>query len=158
MEAYGYIYLTFNKTNNKIYIGQHKGHWDSKYFGSGKILKQAIKKYGIENFDCYPLCLAFSKEELNQLEIDFISYYRPEYNITKGGEGCSCSLPKTEEHKRKIGEGNKGKVRSEEARKKNSEAHKNQIPWNKGKTNIYSEETKRKISDTLKKNKIKRVA
>lgn len=41
---------------------------------------------------------------------------------------------------------------SEETRRKLSEARKGKIPWNKGKTGIYSEETKQKISNTLKEN------
>jgi hypothetical protein len=59
-------------------------------------------------------------------------------------------IPKSEEHRRKIGEALKGKVRgplSEEHRKKLSESHKG-IFRNKGK--IVSEETKLKISQTLK--------
>jgi hypothetical protein len=162
MEAYGYIYLTVNKINNKKYIGQHKGHWDSKYFGSGKILKRATKKYGIEFFDCYPLCLAFTKDELNQLEIDFIEYYKPEYNIAKGGQGGNVGKeaykkrseiltgrkrkPFTKEHKQKISIANKGKKRepfSEETKRKMGESKIGKKYW-LGKH--HSEETKRKIS------------
>lgn len=40
----GYIYKTTNILNNKIYIGKHSSNtYDPTYFGSGKILKQAIK-------------------------------------------------------------------------------------------------------------------
>lgn len=50
---YGYIYKTTNLINNKIYIGQHKvkeEKIDNSYYGSGKLIIQAIKKYGKENF------------------------------------------------------------------------------------------------------------
>jgi group I intron endonuclease len=88
METYGYIYITTNKFNGKRYIGQHKHkNWDSKYIGSGKYLKRAIKKYGLENFTCFPLAWAWNKNELNKLEIDYIAHYKPEYNLTKGGDG-----------------------------------------------------------------------
>jgi hypothetical protein len=40
--------------------------------------------------------------------------------------------PFSEEHKRKIGLGNKGKIKSEETRKKLSESLKGRIVWNKG--------------------------
>lgn len=43
------IYITTNLINNKKYLGSDK-HNNPKYYGSGKLLKLAIKKYGIENF------------------------------------------------------------------------------------------------------------
>jgi len=45
---------------------------------------------------------------------------------------------------------NKGKHPSEKIKQKISESLKGNIPWNKGKTDIYSEETKRNISRSLK--------
>jgi len=45
------IYKTTNLINKKIYIGIHKCiDYDDGYLGSGKILKQAIQKYGKSNF------------------------------------------------------------------------------------------------------------
>jgi len=58
--------------------------------------------------------------------------------------------PFSEEHKRKIGEGNRGKVHSKEQNKQHSDSLKGSIPWNKGKTNIYSEEILLKISINTK--------
>ena len=49
---YGYVYKITNKTNNKIYVGQHKAdHFDESYFGGGVIITSAVNKYGKENFD-----------------------------------------------------------------------------------------------------------
>ncbi len=45
---------------------------------------------------------------------------------------------------------NLGKKRTAESKAKSSESHKGQIPWNKGKTEIYSDESKRKMSDAKK--------
>jgi hypothetical protein len=114
MDACGYIYITTNTINGKRYIGKHQSQeFDKKYLGSGKILKQAIKKYGIENFACFPLAWCWSLEELNQLEIDYIAHYRPEYNISAGGDGGNmlmyASEEKKEERKKKISSSNKGK-------------------------------------------------
>lgn len=50
---YGYIYRITNKVNGKTYIGQRKLALDKswrQYMGSGVAIKDAIKKYGAENF------------------------------------------------------------------------------------------------------------
>ena len=84
------IYKTINKINNKIYIGK-----DSKdkldYYGSGLILKRAIKKYGMENFEKEILQECTSQEELNEAEKYWIkkenSLIPNGYNIAFGGAG-----------------------------------------------------------------------
>lgn len=47
----GFVYMWTNKINNKKYIGSHIGDIDDGYIGSGKHFLNAIKKYGIENFE-----------------------------------------------------------------------------------------------------------
>ena len=90
----GYIYLTTNLINNKMYVGKHESQkYDSKYYGSGKILQKAIEKYGIENFKNEILYEADSIEELNIYEKKYIMEYRKKfgknnlYNIANGGDG-----------------------------------------------------------------------
>ena len=140
-EIYGYIYMTKNQINGKRYIGQHKSsEWDNYYFGSGKLLKRAIKKYGKENFTCQPLVWALSKEQLDEQEIYFIYYHKPEYNITPGGEGFgggeknpmwgkvgdkhpAFGYKHTEEHKQKMSELKKGKKRPEISEKMKGKNH-----------------------------------
>ena len=45
-----YVYQITNKINNKIYIGKRKYKGENplldSYMGSGKLIKEAIKKYG----------------------------------------------------------------------------------------------------------------
>lgn len=52
----------------------------------------------------------------------------------------------SEESKKKMSQLAKGRKHSDETKKKLSKAHKGQIPWNKGKTNVYSTETRRRMS------------
>jgi hypothetical protein len=53
-------------------------------------------------------------------------------------------------YRKRITEFNRGKHPSEETRIKLSEIHKGQIPWNKGKTGIFSKETIMKMSEVHK--------
>jgi len=99
------IYKTTNLINNKIYVGQDKNNCPT-YLGSGKVLKQAIKKYGIENFKKEILSTCASKEILNKLEIFWIEYLNAGnrgigYNIAKGGTGGDVFSNKTKEEKEK---------------------------------------------------------
>lgn len=50
---YGFIYITTNLINGKKYIGKRKctfNEYDDSYLGSGKLLLQAVEKYGKSNF------------------------------------------------------------------------------------------------------------
>ena len=88
-----YIYLTTNLINGKIYIGQHKSEkYDSSYYGSGKILKSAINKYGIENFSKVILKFFDDKKSAEEYERFLVNeeYVNREdtYNLTIGGNVC----------------------------------------------------------------------
>ena len=105
---FGYIYLTTNLINGKVYVGKHKSsHYDKNYIGSGTILNKAIKKYGKNNFSCEILYKANSLEELNLKEIEFISLYKQLYknscyNVATGGDGGDTISNKTFEEKEKF--------------------------------------------------------
>jgi len=159
------IYRITNLINCKTYIGQHKYKetpYDN-YMGSGKLLLQAYKKYGKENFIKEVIVANIKdKETINKLEIKYIEFERKSngngcYNIADGGDGGSLG----EEWQRKVAEANirnhKGKPLSNEIRKKIAETLKGNVPWNKGKLGYnkghsVSEETRNKISDKLKGN------
>ena len=89
----GYVYITTNLINGKIYIGQHKvenNRKDENYLGSGKILLEAVKKFGKENFSNEILCWCETEEEMNEKEIFYIEQYHStvtdgNYNISAGG-------------------------------------------------------------------------
>jgi len=86
------IYKTTNLINGKIYIGAHSTSvLNDGYLGSGKYLKRAIKKYGIENFKREILHLFNTKEEMFSKEreivtVDFIEENNT-YNLKIGGSG-----------------------------------------------------------------------
>lgn len=162
---YGYIYLIVNNVNGKTYVGQRKTmkKWNSdKYMGSGKYLKNAQSKYGIENFEKFLIQYCVDKDELDKQEKFWIAHYRAlgkaEYNIADGGVGNTGKGywygkkrgPMSEEQKRKISETEKGKKpyeMTEDIRKKMSSSKKgNQHMLG----HHHSEETKRKISESKK--------
>lgn len=121
---------------------------DDGYMGSGKLLHKAYQKYGLECFSKEVIQFYTSEVELNQGEIYWIAKFNSTdqnigYNLTYGGDGCIA----TEETKRKISEGLKGKPLSEEHRRKLSEGHKGEKNGFFGK--CHNKETRRKISESL---------
>ena len=86
------IYKTTNVISKKYYIGCHQtDNLDDGYLGSGKHLKRAIKKYGIENFTFEILHILPTKEEMFQLERELVNESVVKdplsYNLKIGGSG-----------------------------------------------------------------------
>jgi hypothetical protein len=143
------------------------------YFGSGKILKQAIKKHGKASFKKTILQIFDSIEEMLNAESVVVDKYfvlrEDTYNLKTGGlcgglVGANNPMfgkHLSEEHKKQISAVHKGLKHTQESRLKMSESHKG----NKGncgrklteehkkniskkiKGRILSEEHKRKISE-----------
>lgn len=115
INPYGFIYITTNLINGKKYIGKKlfiKGRWNT-YLGSGTYLKKAIKKYGKDNFVKEIVAIAYSKEELDKLEIEFINIHnavesKDYYNITYGGDLGFTGLQHSDETKTKMSIRQKG--------------------------------------------------
>ena len=80
MKPIGFVYLTTNIVNGKIYVGQYTFKADKRlnanYLGSGTVIEQAIKKYGRENFKRRILKLCYTVNQLNGYE----TYYTLKYN------------------------------------------------------------------------------
>lgn len=137
--------------NGKRYYGLTKQKNPTKRWRSGhgyiknKHFYRAIKKYGWNNIEHIVTHDNLTEHEAKLLEQYMIQWYdtanrKNGYNISLGGEGGNgCN--RSEEHKRRISEANKGHVVSEEARERIREG-------NKGK--IISEETRKKISEAGK--------
>lgn len=142
---YGYIYKTTCLTNNIIYVGQKKSskYLGQKYLGSGKILKQAIEKYGRNNFKVELLEECSTFEELNQKEIYWIEKFNSTnkdigYNITTGGQGTPGVDPGYHQ-------GMKGKHQSEYQKQRARES------IGKVKQTLNTPEIKQKLSESAKK-------
>lgn len=141
------VYKIVNKINNKIYVGQDEKN-NPKYYGSGHLIKRAIKKYGIENFEKHILEICENKNMLNEKEkywIKNLNSTNPEigYNIAEGGHGGNTY---TEETKKRISNFFKNRKFSEETLKKRSESRKNK--------KIHTPESKLKISNAHKGKKL----
>jgi hypothetical protein len=87
-----YLYEVKNKINGKVYVGVHKTqNLNDGYMGSGKVLKRAIEKHGVENFtktilehfDSAEAMYAREKEVVNE---DFLNR-DDTYNLRCGGLG-----------------------------------------------------------------------
>ena len=107
-EVYGIIYL-HESPSGGIYVGQTihsidyrtRRHCESANRGSTCIFHNAIRKYGIDKFTSKIIAVAYSKKELNDLEIYYIKYYNSYYknddgtnndkgyNMTIGGEATN---------------------------------------------------------------------
>lgn len=167
------IYKTTNVLNEKFYIGKHQTkNLDDGYLGSGKLLKRAIKKHGIENFKKEILHVFDTEEEMNAKEKELVVLSEASYNLCPGGHGgfgYINSLPTTKENRSNAGK--LGKIALEE-KKKNDFNYKLKVTKNHsdglkrshkngnghitekflkhftGKT--HSEEWKKKHSETMK--------
>ena len=86
------IYKVTNTLNGKIYIGKHQTKdLNDGYMGSGKYLKRAIQKHGIENFIKEILYIFNTEAEMNAREAELVSeefcLREDTYNICVGGHG-----------------------------------------------------------------------
>ena len=108
LDPYGFIYITTNRVNGKRYIGQKmfRHRWRN-YLGSGTISKRAISKYGKQNFSREIIAIAYSKDELNLMETEFINNHDAidsldYYNISSGGDAFNAGLHFSDEHRKKM--------------------------------------------------------
>ncbi len=152
-----YVYLVTNKINGKRYIGQHSGDDLNQYWNhcvaaalrckqDKPHLYNAVRKYGVINFEIVPLVIVKSKQEMDKYEIGLIRALdtrRPNgYNLTDGGDGQLGRSP-SEETRRKISETKKSQKlhHSEESKQRLREAMAGFQ---------HSDETKQKMSKYVK--------
>ncbi len=83
------IYRITNLINGKFYIGKHQTKdLNDGYMGSGRLLKQAVKKYGLDNFHKEILHVVQTEKEMDILEkILVVPDQEINYNLCEGGKG-----------------------------------------------------------------------
>lgn len=165
--------------NNKRYIGithlkpSHRYSKNGNGYKRCPLFYRAIQKYGWNNFKHIIICDGLSKEIACEKEQELINYYKsnmPEfgYNCSLGGESGSYGHRHTEEQRKKISLTGKGRIVSEETRRKIGKANsvslrgriisqevRDKISKNNARAMAgkhLSDETKRKISEANKGN------
>ena len=94
-----FIYRITNLTNGRYYIGRHATtNIDDNYMGSGKAIKNAIAKYGPENFKKEIIAETDTAESLWELEKeivnDLVVQDPKSYNMAYGGRAYLDGLKK----------------------------------------------------------------
>lgn len=148
----GCVYQVRNKINGMLYIGKTIRTLDERKYGHIQYLKRgftyfnnAIKKYGIENFEWVILRESSDDTILCELEKYYIKTLGTKvpvgYNMTDGGDGIS-GYKQTEDTKRKRSISLTGIKRSDETKNKMRII----LSGNKRRFGLkQSEETKNKI-------------
>lgn len=148
--------------SNKIYIGitsqipRKRFEYNGKGYEHCPVFWKAIQKYGWSNIKHIILIEGLTKDEAELAEIYLIKKYKTTsrehgYNVDNGG---NCKGTHSLETRMKISRGNKGKIVSEENRRKHSEKLKGKMVGAKnpfyGKH--HSKEAKTQQSKRMKKN------
>lgn len=164
-----YIYKITNNLNGKSYIGlKTKTVEESEdYYGSGKLINQAINKYGKENFTKEILERNISSYDiLNDQEIYWIkrvNTFNKGYNLTKGGQGnlgratseetrAKLSEAANKQHKTPVSNETRERIRQKAIGRMNPHSKETKAKLAKAATGrIYSQEERDKIREALKK-------
>ena len=158
------IYKVTNLINGKYYIGKHQTkNLDDGYMGSGKLIRRAISKYGLENFKKEILFVFETEAEMNAKEAELVVVCDESYNLCDGGKGGFGYINKTIDKETRANNGKK--TDTTVATKKRNWLWNNDSEWakdysksmsenskgNKSWTGKrHSEETRRKISESKK--------
>lgn len=147
-----YVYKIVNSVNNKVYVGCTSRSVDLRWkehcrLDGSTALDNAIRKYGVSAFFYEVLEVCNTEQDMflrEQYWIQKLDSISEGYNIHIGGAKppSPLGIPKSPEHRSKIGASNKGKTRTAE--------HLNKMNSARTKTGVFgathSLETKLKMS------------
>ncbi len=102
------VYQITNKINGKVYIGKHQCSCkECQYFGSGKLLKRAIKKHGLTNFTKTILFEYDNEQDMIDKEKELVTEQfcslDTNYNLCEGGKGGFGYINREELTNRRLG-------------------------------------------------------
>ena len=153
-EKHGFVYIWYDKKRKMFYIGCHWGTEDDGYICSSnrmrdaykgrpndfrrKILKTCVKDRSILLDEEYKWLSLIDDSELNKKYYNASNKRFGHWSETQDKSGKNHPMF--------------GKTHTEEARKKISLSRTGCIPWNKGKTGVYSDEMKQKMGAKSKGN------
>ena len=153
------IYKTTNLLNNKFYIGKHQClTLEDGYLGSGRALKEAVAKYGKENFKREILFIFNNEADMNLKEKELVTLDLVSdpncYNLTVGGEGGPVFLGKhhSEQTKQLLHEKCSGKKMGPKSKEQLLKEREARYAKNGGKW--FSEETINKLRQAALNNNI----
>lgn len=139
------IYIVTNLINGKKYVGRTKFD-NPNYYGSGEVIKSAVKKYGKENFKKQYVDEIVGYSDANKKEVEWIlkenSLTPFGYNLVAHGDGGYITMKQKKDISntlKKVWDDPNSIFNSKEYRENLSRA---------GKNRVWSDETKKKISDS----------
>lgn len=147
-----YLYIKQHSITGKLYFGKTSRNPET-YKGSGKRWLNHINYHGKEHVVTLWYCLFYDQESCTEFALSFSN----QQNIVESDDwlnlqnengldgspiGCSHPMPlrgsMPEETKLKIGNANRGKIRTNDHKDKISTSHKQLLWWNNGETSIKS--------------------
>ena len=160
-KKYNFTYKTINNINGKYYLGCHSSDepWNDNYLGSGVALKDAIYKYGAENFEMEWLDTFDTRKEMLEAERSLITEEvikdKNCYNMITGGFGNTKYSDEVKARMSLAQMGNKkslGNIHSKETRLKMSKKAKGRVISQKQREDIRRTLTGRKATEQRKVN------
>ena len=157
------IYKITNLINGTVYVGAHKtSNINDGYMGSGKRIKRAIAKYGINNFKKEILYEFSSAEEMYAKEFEIVTeeFLKGNvYNLKIGGEGGWDHICNSPNFASICSSGvRESNLRRDYSKVSQKVSESMKIQWENGTRKptfgflgkLHNKETKKKISDSAK--------